>query len=202
VNGANAFLKTLEEPGQDTLLILIADPSHRLPATIASRCRRMNLRAPAPALARAWLAAQSPSVQDWDAALALSGGAPLLAAQWDAGKMAALDEDMRQSLEQWMRGTVDVTLLAERWVKSDPLLRLRWLENWITQRVNSAFGTGASRETAEPVCLPAALLKPKIRTQFELLDAVREFRRLASTSMNQQLALEALLLGGRAALMN
>jgi hypothetical protein len=50
--------------------------------------------------------------------------------------------------------------------------------------------------------LPAALLKAKIRSLFELLDALREFQRFASTGMNQQLALEALLLGGRAALKN
>jgi hypothetical protein len=48
--------------------------------------------------------------------------------------------------------------------------------------------------------LPAALLKPKIRALYRLLDAARDFRRLASTSMNQQLALEALLLGGQSAL--
>jgi Tfp pilus assembly protein PilZ len=36
----------------------------------------------------------------------------------------------------------------------------------------------------------------------KLLDAARELRRLASTGMNQQLALEALLLGGRTALAN
>jgi hypothetical protein len=35
---------------------------------------------------------------------------------------------------------------------------------------------------------------------FEWLDALREYRRLGSTGVNQQLALEALLLGGRAAL--
>jgi hypothetical protein len=50
--------------------------------------------------------------------------------------------------------------------------------------------------------LPGALLKAKIRTLFELLDAARDLRRLASTGMNQQLALEALLLGGRTALSN
>jgi hypothetical protein len=48
--------------------------------------------------------------------------------------------------------------------------------------------------------LSAALLKPKIRSLFELLDGCRELRRLAATGINQQLALEALLLGGRAAL--
>jgi hypothetical protein len=60
--------------------------------------------------------------------------------------------------------------------------------------------TDTSLQSAEPVRLPAALLKPKIRALFELLDAAREFRRLAPTGLNQQLALEALLLGGRSAL--
>ena len=65
---------------------------------------------------------------------------------------------------------------------------------------SQALGTAVSRQSAEPVRLPAALLKPKIRALFELLDAARDLRRLASTGMNQQLALEALLLGGRTAL--
>jgi len=48
--------------------------------------------------------------------------------------------------------------------------------------------------------LPSALLKPKIRALFELLDAARDIRRFASTGMNLQLALEAMLVGGREAL--
>jgi hypothetical protein len=118
----------------------------------------------------------------------------------DSLGIAALDEDMRESVRQVAVGSVDVTLLAERWMKSNPGLRIAWLENWITRRVYESLGSASSRQSAEPVRLPAALLKPKIRALFELLDAARELRRLASTGMNQQLALEALLLGGRTAL--
>ncbi|HUX73896.1 MAG TPA: hypothetical protein VMV25_08425 [Steroidobacteraceae bacterium] len=199
-NGANAFLKTLEEPTQETMLILTARPSHRLPATVASRCLRIVLRAPQPALARAWLRAQSPSAGDFDAALALAGGAPLLAAELAAEGMATLETDMQRSVGQLAAGSVDITVLAERWSKSDPLLRVRWLENWITARIVGGLAGAAGVGTAEPVGLPGALLKAKIRELFALLDAATEFRRLASTSMNQQLALEALLLGGRRAL--
>ena len=39
VNAANALLKTLEEPGQDVHIILVADRQGRLPATIRSRCQ-------------------------------------------------------------------------------------------------------------------------------------------------------------------
>jgi DNA polymerase-3 subunit delta' len=211
VNGANAFLKTLEEPTADTVLILIARPNHRLPATIASRCLRLTLRPPAPEVAVAWLeaaatatataaGARSATPRSWEAALRLSGGAPLLALEMDAGAIAALDADMRESLQQLAAGSVDVTLLADRWVKSDPGLRITWLENWITRRVHGALGAGTSPQSGERVRLPAALLKAKIRSLFELLDAARDLRRLAPTGINQQLAFEALLLGGRNAL--
>jgi DNA polymerase III subunit delta' len=212
-NGANAFLKTLEEPTADTVLIMIARPSHRLPATIASRCLRLTLQPPSKEDAAAWLTAHaelrasapgadSAAAPSWDVALALAGGAPLLALEFESVGIAALDSDMHESLRQLTDNSADVTLMAERWMKSNPGLRITWLENWITQRVHASLVAAASHQSAEPVRLPAALLKPKIRTLFELLDAARELRRLASTGMNQQLALEALLLGGRAALAN
>jgi DNA polymerase-3 subunit delta' len=198
-NGANAFLKTLEEPSADTVLIMLARPNHRLPATIASRCLRLSLRPPPTEEGIEWLRAHS-SAKEWRAALSLAGGAPLLALQLDADGLAAIDADMRQCMAELAQGSVDITLLAERWIRSHPGVRVAWLENWITQRVEASMGAGASHQTAEPVRLPAALLKPKIRALFELLDAARDVRRLAATGMNQQLALEALLVGGRTAL--
>ncbi len=223
-NGANAFLKTLEEPTANTMLIMIARPSHRLPPTVASRCLRLVLAAPPTEVAVAWLkergeahlqvgqageagekttaVAGTAAAQSWASALALAGGAPLRALELAEVGVAELDAQMQESLRQLAAGSVDVTLLAERWMKSNPVLRIAWLENWITRRVYTALGGSTSRQSGEPVRLPAALLKAKIRALFELLDAARDLRRLASTGMNQQLALEALLLGGRAALAN
>jgi DNA polymerase-3 subunit delta' len=199
-NGANAFLKTLEEPSGDTLLILVARPSHRLPATIASRCLRMVLRPPSADVATAWLDAHGRPGRQWTAALALSAGAPLLALEFEGGDVASLENEMQQHIRSIAAGTVDVTLLADAWSRSNLPLRMLWLENWITGRVREQLGEGASSHSAQRGRLPAALLKAKIRALFELLDAARELRRLGSTGMNQQLALEALLLGGRAAL--
>jgi DNA polymerase-3 subunit delta' len=39
---ANAFLKTLEEPPKDSLIILVSSNPERLPDTIRSRCSRVN----------------------------------------------------------------------------------------------------------------------------------------------------------------
>ncbi|MGA2708416.1 MAG: hypothetical protein ACLP0B_22360 [Steroidobacteraceae bacterium] len=199
-NGANAFLKTLEEPTQNTMLILTAKPTHRLPATIASRCLRLSLRPPTPRTAREWLESHAPPCADWGPALTLAGGAPLLAVEIQGQGLAAIEADMQEGLQQLSAGATDVTLLAAEWVKSNTALRVTWLENWITSQLRLSLAGAGAVQTAEPVRLPAALLKPKIQNLFELLDAIGRFKRLAATGVNQQLALEALLLGGRAAL--
>jgi len=40
----NAILKTLEEPGDNTLLLMLANSSHQVPATIKSRCQLLSIR--------------------------------------------------------------------------------------------------------------------------------------------------------------
>jgi DNA polymerase III subunit delta' len=42
VQAANAFLKTLEEPPADSILVLLSTESHRILETIISRCLRLN----------------------------------------------------------------------------------------------------------------------------------------------------------------
>lgn len=42
ISAANAFLKTLEEPPEDSLILLISSRPDRLPSTIRSRCSRIN----------------------------------------------------------------------------------------------------------------------------------------------------------------
>ena len=54
-NAANALLKTLEEPPKRGVLFLVTHTPGRLPATIRSRCRRLDLRPPSVADTAAWL---------------------------------------------------------------------------------------------------------------------------------------------------
>ena len=44
-SAANALLKTLEEPASATIIVLVADDPSRLPATIRSRCQRIDIAA-------------------------------------------------------------------------------------------------------------------------------------------------------------
>ncbi len=55
---ANALLKTLEEPGPQSLLLLVSDRPDLLPATVRSRCQRLALPIPPRAQALGWLMEQ------------------------------------------------------------------------------------------------------------------------------------------------
>ena len=54
-NAANALLKTLEEPADGALLLLVADRPGALPATVRSRCQRVTLGNGDRAASLAWL---------------------------------------------------------------------------------------------------------------------------------------------------
>lgn len=79
VQAANALLKTLEEPGRDTLFLLITDRPMELLPTIRSRCRQMPLTVPAYQEALAWLSPLAGKPESAQLALGIAHGAPLAA---------------------------------------------------------------------------------------------------------------------------
>ncbi len=125
VNAANALLKNLEEPPALTHFILISHRPHRLPRTIISRCRQLNLRPPDRATALAWLDGRG--VADPEVALAQSSGAPLLA-------LAASESDeltgRRDFLSRIAPPDFDPLVIAENF-RDLPLERfIGWLQKW------------------------------------------------------------------------
>src|ERR1700691_2432799 len=70
-SGANALLKVLEEPPQRALLLLVSHSAARVPATLRSRCRILNLRALSePEVAAAVAAASGAAADDPEIAAA------------------------------------------------------------------------------------------------------------------------------------
>ncbi|MCL1037530.1 DNA polymerase III subunit delta' [Shewanella submarina] len=76
---ANALLKTLEEPGKDTLLLLQSQTPGRLLPTIASRCQKLAFVAPDKDTVQSWLQQQHGVTQDMTWVLPLAGGPLTLA---------------------------------------------------------------------------------------------------------------------------
>jgi DNA polymerase-3 subunit delta' len=78
-NAANALLKTLEEPPQDTVFLLVAHRVQQILPTVRSRCRALPARIPTPAESIAWLAGQG--ISEPGQALSEAGFAPLRAVE-------------------------------------------------------------------------------------------------------------------------
>jgi DNA polymerase III subunit delta' len=74
---ANALLKVLEEPPNNTIFILVCNQIKRLLPTIISRCQAIAMPLPEKNAALGWLASQQ--VEQAEALLAYYGGAPLTA---------------------------------------------------------------------------------------------------------------------------
>src|SRR5690606_10254029 len=97
---ANALLKTLEEPVPGRYVWLLSANPARLPATIRSRCQRLEFRVPPHDEAVAWLQARGHPPQAAAEALAAARGHPGLADAWLRDGRLALRSDVGAALAQ------------------------------------------------------------------------------------------------------
>lgn len=90
--GANAVLKTLEEPPERGVLFLVSHAPGGLLATIRSRCRRLRVNVPEPVRAARWVAARTEvAAPDAERLLAMARGAP--GGAWRLAAQGALEAD-------------------------------------------------------------------------------------------------------------
>lgn len=121
----NALLKTLEEPQPGRYLWLVTAHPARLPATIRSRCQRLELHLPPAADALAWLRAQGHAEAAARDALAASRGHPGLAERWLRDGGLELRKAVAADLAALGRGEASVIETAQRWQADRLELRLR-----------------------------------------------------------------------------
>ncbi|WP_429911337.1 DNA polymerase III subunit delta' [Glycocaulis sp.] len=94
-NAANGLLKSLEEPPERGILILVVTSPGRLPTTVRSRCRRLHLRAPDEAACAEWLVDTHKIARDEAALLAkLAKGAPGRALAFHTSGLADMQRDL------------------------------------------------------------------------------------------------------------
>ena len=178
---ANALLKTLEEPLPNRYLWLVSAHPSRLPATIRSRCQRLEVAVPGHAVALQWLLDQGRPRADAEAALASAQGDPGQALHWlESGGMAVrrqVDADLRAIAE----GGGSAVEIAQRWAADgDSGLRLR-------------FAADIARERAARLTDPA-----ETRRLARWFDQANRVRDLLRTTIRADLAIAGLLLEWRA----
>ncbi len=177
---ANALLKTLEEPLPNRYLWLVSAQPNRLPATIRSRCQRLELTIPGQAPALQWLLDQGKPRAEAEAALAAAQGDPGQALHWlESGGMSVrrqVDADLRAIAD----GASSATEIAQRWAADgEAALRLR-------------FAADLARERAARLTDPA-----ETRRLARWFDQANRVRDMLRTTIRADLAIAGLLLEWR-----
>lgn len=181
---ANALLKTLEEPGAGTVMLLLADQFARLPATIRSRCQRLDFTPPAAAEAIAWLRREG--VDGAAQALEAAAGNPGLARELARGGGLVLRTEVASDLAALWNGKGTPAETANRWAKSEPVRRC-----WFAAQLAQAEAAAQARAQRGPLALTAISDFNKLAQWFREAGRVRE--QLHTPVRSELLVLELLL---------
>ena len=131
VSAANSMLKILEEPADQTFLLLVSTNVQNLLPTIISRCQRLNIHGPSEQQSTDWLIKRGYEKSLVEIALAFHPRQPLTCAYAiDQNDVTQFDDVMRRTLGVFTESGVDVVALAESGKKlgeSDFLIRLHQL---------------------------------------------------------------------------
>ncbi|MDP0587871.1 MAG: DNA polymerase III subunit delta' [Candidatus Endonucleobacter bathymodioli] len=196
LNASNALLKSLEEPGIETMFFLVSHRWGDLLATIRSRCQALNFRIPAHDVAIEWLVSQSES--NSEILLHLASGAPLEAISMGKRGVVAHREEMVSSIESLFRGNLTPVDLAKSWQKKDTSLILVWLSDWLGDVVRLSLTGGQSRirnEDASKVIQYLARKIAGVRQVMILRDWLISQRQIIATggNLNEQMMMEGAL---------
>ena len=209
-NSANAFLKTLEEPPADVVLLLLTTDPQRLIETILSRCQRLdfsgeNLRHRHPAML-AWLqefstAAAAPQKSLLSRYRLLSVLISKLTAARESieetlTKRSPLEkhDDIETGLKEKWEDELTAAIEAEyRRHRGDLLAGLQWwLRDVWLQALQLGDGLLSYPELAEASRTVAARLNERQAT--ENLQLIEQTQRLLHSNVQESLALEVGLL--------
>lgn len=193
-NTANALLKTLEEPAEGSLFVLISNNPARLLPTIRSRCRSLPIATPKPQLAKAWLTTLGVAAPErW---LARTGGAPLRARQMATPEMSAWLEELTQLLIAGAgMSPLDAASKAEKLIKAGgPGRDLRglvdWVQRWCVDLALLAYGLQNRYFPDLASAMKPLATKVDKEKLFKFNRNSAEFKSLSEHTLNNRLFLE------------
>ena len=195
LNASNSLLKTLEEPPESCLLILITHRPDKLIATIRSRCQLQEFLLPAKNQALVWLQSNINDASQAEKVLALAGGAPLQAAIYaNEGTLQQRDE-MFIALQDLLNGKQNPVAVASLWLKKDLEVTLYCMISWLIDMI---------RLKVSPT--PPVLSNPDLKVQLtklsersalskmlEFYESINKMQSWKKSNVNAQLILEETL---------
>ena len=178
----NALLKTLEEPVPGRYLWLVSANPARLPATIRSRCQRLEFRLPPRGESLQWLQEQGHPPGAAEEALDAARGHPGQADDWLGSEGMALRREVGSDLDAIAQGKRTPLETAQRWTADEhAALRLRHAADLAVAR--------AGERLTDPT---------RTRSLAAWFDQANRTRDLLRTTVRADLAVVELLMAWRA----
>lgn len=198
-SAANALLKILEEPGENTLLLLVCHQPGQLMPTIRSRCQRIDFSAPSIEQGSRWLQhTLDLEAERADSLLRLCHGAPLRARNLYESDLLEQRKLLMSGLADLLRGRMAANELAQKLLKADLLQCLGWISSLLGDivRMQMAGLDEPAVNTDMKRMLQAVARHASSAQVFALADRIQEERvgLLLHQNPNRQLLLERLLL--------
>lgn len=196
LNAANALLKMLEEPPAGSYLILVGSKLQRLPATIRSRCTRLDFPRPERQMALSWLHAQGEALMEAELLLDLADGAPLRALELQRTDYLTQRRQLMHDIASLSGPQADPLACAARWKTLGAARSLAWLETWVadTIRQGMAPDTPSRLNPDAKERLQAPQKQLDLMQLFDFLEKVAESRNLLGGPLDELLLLEDILI--------
>lgn len=196
VNASNALLKCLEEPGGNTLIMLVSHQASQLLPTVRSRCQSVEFPVPDMALTLPWLGDSTKNEVVAKRLLSLAGGCPMKAATLASGDW---QKQRDHTFELWYglaQKKMSMVEVAEALAKYPIVDVMEWLAGWYVDIARLALNPSApllDDEKRERL-LPMASINEAAQF-FAKYDRVMELRAafMRGANFNPQMALEGLM---------
>lgn len=138
ISAFNALLKSLEEPGANTLFLLTSAQAASLPATIRSRCQKVNVPQPNLGDSMAWLQKMLPQQDEAliKKALRLNWSAPLSAYDWIVQGRFNEEREWQAAIAGVANGQKNLSKVAAEWLKwSEPEVVFDYFYAWVLAKI-------------------------------------------------------------------
>jgi len=194
---ANALLKTLEEPGDNTLLILVSSANSSLPATIRSRCQLLSIDVPSENQGLEWLAEQQPENEHLRLlALRLSNHAPISAMHLLSSEELQNRQNFIAGMTRAAEGHLEPIKLVASINKNNIINAIDWMYSLALDAQKLIHNVPETKLTNSDQSSLLRLLSSKQGPRFiSWVEQLNEARRLLATTsnINPQLITEDLM---------
>ncbi len=194
---ANALLKTLEEPRQNSLLILLNEQISQVLATLRSRCQIYKFPAVKTDQASTWLK-QNCEASNIEELLFFAPGAPLLAKHFTEANFAEHRQHWLAQFQALLTQKIDPLMIAKQCSDDEPARVLWYWQLLVTAMIQTLATTVTRQDLPENI---QAIIQRGIAlfTADELLERWQHLLKahqqlMMQSSSNKQLLLESVFI--------